>query len=266
MGMTAIVEALPTTTGRLIEIRLLGALEVHRPDGSAVDGREWKTGKTLDLLRMLALTVGRPTPVDDLQASLWPDSEHSRAQSSLRTATFRIRQVLGRDALEREFGGLRLHGARVDVAGFRTLANRTRHFLQAGDTTAAAMAAQEADALYRGELRAHDDGADWVVSERRSLDAIRQGLLCDGAEAVAALGLPAEAVDFARRVLAGNPYSERASRLLMAGYAGLGETSAALREYDRCRRLLADELGVDPAPQTQAVHLRILRGWQLCSP
>jgi DNA-binding SARP family transcriptional activator len=260
--MTAIVEACPATMERLIEIRLLGTLEVRRSDGSTVEAGEWKTSKNLDLLRMLALCAGRPKPVDGLLASLWPDSAHARALSSLRTAAFGIRQVLGRDCLARDGGGLRLHGARVDVAAFRTLAHQARQLLQAGDTLAAATAAREADALYRGDLRAHDDGADWVVSERRALVAIRQGLLCDAAEAVAGLGLPGEAVDFGRRVLTGNPYSERASRLVMRGYAELGETSAALREYDRCRRLLADELGVDPAPQTQAVHLRILRGWQ----
>jgi DNA-binding SARP family transcriptional activator len=264
--MTMIIEACPATTERLIEIRLLGPLEVRRSDGSTVDAREWKTGKTVDLLRMLALSAGRPRPVDGLLAALWPDSAPAQAQSSLHTATFRIRQVLGRDCLARDLGGLRLHGAWVDVAAFRAQAHRAWQLLQAGDIPAAAMATQEADALYRGDLRAHDDGADWVVSERRALDAIRQGLLCDAAEAVSRLGFPAEAVDFGGRVLAGNPYSERASRLVMRGYAELGETSAALREYDRCRRLLADELGVDPAPQTQAVHLRILRGWQLCAP
>jgi DNA-binding SARP family transcriptional activator len=201
-------------------------------------------------------------PASVLLAALWPESPESRARSSLRTATFRIRQVLGRDRLERDPSGLRLTGVQVDVREFRTLANRARHLLQAGDTSAAAMVAQEADVLYRGELRAYDDGADWAVTERRWLGAIHQGLLCDAAEAVAALGLAGEAVDFARRVLQINPYSERASRLAMAAYAELGETSSALREYERCRRLLADELGVDPAPQTQAVHLRILRGWQ----
>jgi SARP family transcriptional regulator, regulator of embCAB operon len=259
--MTTMTDARPAgAVGQVIDIRMLGPAEVRRGDGTVVDSREWRTGKTLDLLRMLALGPGRPVPVTVLLAALWPDSPHERAQSSLRTATFRIRQVLGRSCLRRDLGGLRLDGARVDVVTFRTLAERTRALLRTGDTSAAVMVAQQADALYRGDLRAYDDGAEWVVSERRVLDAAYQGLLGDAAEAVAALGLAREAVDYATRVLERNPFSERASRVVMRGYAELGEMSSALAEFQRCRGLLASELGVDPSPQTRQVYLNVVRG------
>ena len=52
---------------------MLGALEVRRPDGTVVDCREWRTGKTLDLLRILALRLDWPTPVGVLIGVLWPD-------------------------------------------------------------------------------------------------------------------------------------------------------------------------------------------------
>jgi DNA-binding SARP family transcriptional activator len=258
--MTAIMEACPAVTvEQVIDVRILGPAEVYRDDGTVVDAREWRTGKTLDLLRMLALAPGRPLPADMLLAALWPDSPLHRAQSSLRTATFRIRQVLGRDCLERNPGGLQLNDVQVD---FRALARQTRALLRAGDTSAAVMTAQRADAWYRGDLRAHDDTADWVVTERRVLDSTYQGLLGDAAEAAAALGLAREAVEFADRVLRRNPFSERASRVVMRGYAELGETSSALREFERCRRLLATELGVDPSPQTREVYLGVVRGWE----
>jgi DNA-binding SARP family transcriptional activator len=260
--MTAIMETAPARTDQLADIRMLGTLEVRRPDGTVVDMREWRTGKTLDLLRILALRADRPTPVDVLLTALWPESTQARAQSSLRTAVFRIRQVLGRDRVERDLAGLRLTGARVDVVVFRDLAVRARQHLQARETVAAAQVAREAAALYRGDLRAYDDGADWVVTERRGLDAAYQGVLCDAAEASVALGLAEDAVDYGRRALQRNPFSERASRLVMQGYAELGETSAAVGEYERCRRQLAEELGVDPSPQTRAVHLRVVRGWE----
>jgi hypothetical protein len=68
-----------------------------------------------------------------------------------------------------------------------------------------------------------------------------------------------DAVDYASRLLEVDPVSERASRSLMLGYAGMGEVHPALREYERCREVLAEELGVDPSPQTRAVHLQVLR-------
>jgi len=45
----------------------------------------------------------------------------------------------------------------------------------------------------------------------------------------------------------------------MRAHAAAGNRSAALRAYERCRQLLADELGVSPSPQTEAVYLDILR-------
>ena len=84
-------------------------------------------------------------------------------------------------------------------------------------------------------------------------------LLCDASESASALGLGQDAVDFAARAVILDPFSERASRLLMSGHADVGELSLALREYERCRTLLAEELGIDPSPQTREVHLALLR-------
>lgn len=100
-----------------------------------------------------------------------------------------------------------------------------------------------------------------MVTERRTLDSAYQGLLGDAAEAAAGLGLAREAVDYGTRILDRNPFSERAGRIVMRGYAELGETSSALVEFERCRRLLAAELGVDPSPQTREVYLNVVRGW-----
>ena len=257
--MTTVDETMLPATDLAVEVRMLGALQVHRPNGTVVEPGEWRTGKTADLVRLLALHGGAPVPATVLIAALWPNSDQVRAQASLRTATCRIRNVLGRDRLGRDLSGLRLRGARVDVVTFRELAAEVRRLVGADGASRAAVLAQEADALYRGDLRAHDDAADWVVAERRALDQAYQGLLCDAAEAVSSLGLPRLAVDYARRALLRDPFSERASRLVMCGHAELGETSSALREYERCRLLLADELGVDPSPQTRAVYLDILR-------
>jgi hypothetical protein len=128
-----------------------------------------------------------------------------------------------------------------------------------GQFSAVHDAAREADSLYRGELRAYDDGADWAQAERQALATTYQALLCDAAEAAVSLGLSIDAVDFAGRAVMLDPFSERASRLLMRGHSEMGELSLALREYERCRTLLADELGIDPSPQTREMHLFLLR-------
>ena len=251
--------SLPPVTQPMLEIRMLGPFQVRRHDGTNVDRSEWRTGKVSDLLRLLALRGGEPVTTQTLVTALWPGSDQRHGNASLRTAASQVRRVVGGEFLERSLAGISLRGVWVDVAEFRELAARAHHLTGRGEIAAADAVARQADALYRGDLTAHDEGADWVQNERRALIATYQVLLCDASESASALGLGQDAVDFASRAVVLDPFSERASRLLMSGHADVGELSLALREYERCRTLLADELGIDPSPQTREVHLALLR-------
>jgi len=242
-----------------LEIRMLGPFQVRRSDGSTVDRSDWRTGKAADLLRLLALQGGDPVATQTLVAALWPGSDQRHGQASLRTAASQVRRVVGPEFLERSLAGLRLVDAWVDVTAFRTMSTRAHELTALGEFAAGYELAREADRLVRGEYTAHDDGADWVQNERRALSNRHQVLLCDASESAAALGLGHEAVDFATRAAALDPFSERATRLLMRAHADVGELSLALREFDRCRTLLSEELGIDPSPQTGDLHLALLR-------
>jgi SARP family transcriptional regulator, regulator of embCAB operon len=55
------------------------------------------------------------------------------------------------------------------------------------------------------------------------------------------------------------PFRETSYQLLMRAHAAVGNRAEALRVYEHCRRLLSEELGVPPSPQTEAVYLEILR-------
>jgi DNA-binding SARP family transcriptional activator len=193
-----------------------------------------------------------------LLSVLWPKSDQHRGLASLRTAVAQVRQVLGHHHVERSLAGLRLADAWVDVVAFRDLTAEVRRLMSAADMSRVVAIAREADALYRGDLRAHDDGAEWVQAQRHSLADARQIMLCDAAEATLACGSAQDAIDFAGRALALEPFCERACRVLMRGFAEIGESPRALREYEHRRMLLAEELGVDPSPQTRALHLELL--------
>ncbi|MGS0687026.1 AfsR/SARP family transcriptional regulator, partial [Nakamurella sp. GG22] len=239
---------------------MLGSLVVRRADGTEVHRGEWRTGKVIDLLRLLALADGEPVASKSLVASLWPGSDQQHGNASLRTAASQIRRIVGGDHVERSLSGLRLRHAWIDVTEFRRLATQAHQLAALGHHNAVRIAAREASELYRGDFGAHDDGAEWVQSERNSLSGAHQVLLCDAAEAAIELGLGHEGVDFARRATTVDPFSERATRLLMRGHAAVGEVCLALREYERCRLLLVDELGIDPSPPTRELHLALLRG------
>jgi DNA-binding SARP family transcriptional activator len=242
-----------------IRIRLLGELEVHRSDGSRVEPMEWRTGKTRDLLRLLALDNGHPVRVAGLIEKLWPDVSASRARNSLGTAASQIRSTLGEACVARQSDGLVLRDAWVDVNAFRALAHRAQLAARTSASAEVLTNARAALTLYTGDFHDHEDDSAWAVGERQMLQGLRVATLCDAALAAIDLGLLREAMDLAATAVRLDPTVEAAHRSLMRAHAELGEIGMALRAFEECRVHLAEELGTDPSPQTQELHLQILR-------
>jgi DNA-binding SARP family transcriptional activator len=67
------------------------------------------------------------------------------------------------------------------------------------------------------------------------------------------------AVETARELVALRPFHEAGTRLLMRAHAAAGNGAEALLAYERCRALLAEELGASPSPETRAVHSELLK-------
>ena len=79
------------------------------------------------------------------------------------------------------------------------------------------------------------------------------------ATAALATGQVGDAAAHATAALRADPYDEAALRTLMRAHVAAGRPASALAEFARVRELLADELGVDPAPETRALHEELLR-------
>lgn len=243
-----------------LRVQMLGGLVVIRPDGTAVSDHAWRTAKTMDLLRLLALTDGRPVPATSLIDKLWPDVPPERARASLRTASSHIRRAIGSPCVTRTREGLVLEGAVIDVVQLRNIAHRSGQAAADHDNREVVDLARQAEALYRGDFRAQDDDAGWARLEREQLRHLWYQLLCDAGASALALRRQRDALHFARTAVGVDPGSELAHRLLMQAHAAVGEVGSALRVFETYRTHLADELGADPSPQTQALHLQLLRG------
>ena len=241
-----------------IEVRVLGPLRARRADGSVVPADQWRTAQTADLLRMLAMRVGEPMSVEVIIDALWPQVDDRHGRASVRTAASRLRKALGADCIQRSMGGLMLTGAWVDTAAFAGLAQQSRRHLVNGHLASAVTTAREAEALYLDALGPVTDTADWVAREREALAATFRAMIADAAEAAATLAWWHDARDLAEQTLVVEPCSERGFRTLMRAHRGLGETALGLKTFDRCRRTLADELGTDPSPETQALYRDLL--------
>jgi DNA-binding SARP family transcriptional activator len=242
----------------------------------ALDGTpitSFATDKVRALLVFLAVEATYPHRRETLAHLLWPDLPDRDARHNLSQALWHLRQALAerdsatplllmsRDTVQ--FNPRR--SLSVDVTEFTRL-------LSACDTCTATTLAtcavclprlQQAAALYQGDFLAHltlgDDSPfdEWALHWRERLhqQALRLfGTLADLAEQ---RGDDEEARAFLTRQLALEPWREEAHRALMRLLARRGERSAALAQYATCRRVLADELGIEPAPETTQMYEQI---------
>ena len=243
-----------------IRIQLLGDFSVRRLDGSTVGSHEWRTGKTMDLLRLLAIDNGRPVRIASLLARLWPDVSDARAKASLRTAASQIRRAVGTNCVARQPGNLLLTDCWVDVGEFLSIHAAVQRAALQHEPADVLHQAKLAERLYRDDFHAYDDDSDWATQERDLLSHARHEVLTDAAEAAIELGRFREAIGFASLASRIDASAESPHRSLMRAHAELGEIGSALRVFEAYRARLAEELGADPSPQTTQLHLRLLRG------
>jgi YVTN family beta-propeller protein len=149
-------------------------------------------------------------------------------------------------------------GSWVDTAAAAQATVAAETALAGGDDLAALQQATVAQQLARRDFLPGEDGA-WVEGQRADLHRLHVRALDCIAEAQVRLGKPHAAVVAAKEAVSLEPYRESGYVLLMRSHAVAGNRAEALRVHEECRRLLSEDLGVDPSPETEAAHLEIVR-------
>lgn len=195
---------------------------------------------------------------DQIYDRLWPKTDPAAAQTNLRAVVSDLRKILepdlkqGRNSsfiLTQHEGYTLQLGPQVwlDLAEFERLA------------ASSTLSDQEAAlALYRGDLLEEDPYADWAIPERDRAKAIYLNLLAQSAQHLFAESAYAQCIERCEQALAVAPTDESVWRILMQAQAASGNRAAALTTFERCRASLSRELGVDPAPETAALHESLL--------
>ncbi|GAB3259040.1 hypothetical protein GCM10027425_21000 [Alteromonas gracilis] len=242
-----------------VEIRLLGRLLVRDPEGRVVPPDSWRTQRATDLLALLALAPGHAMDIEDLLDELWPDAPEDRARASLRTATYLVRKALGHERIRRSGAALELDGVWVDADAWTSRAADALEAAGDGRHADAVRRIREAEALYSGDLTA-GVGSPRLVGHQQRLLTLRAEACTAAAESALALGWFRDAADLAGIAHEVISTRERPVRVLMLALAAMGEVREALAAFDALRRALSLDLGVDPSPQTRAVHHQVLTG------
>jgi predicted ATPase/DNA-binding SARP family transcriptional activator len=245
-------------------VGLLGRLVID------VDGKQADDARLGDLGRKafayLVLERRRPVPRDELADVLWGEDLPATWTAALRGTVSRVRSNLAEAGLAdpdvlRSGGGcyqLQLPvDAVVDVEHLEAALESAQQDLAAVPERARQAAAEAADLAARQFLPGA--AGAWVERRQAALAAIRVRALEVLAEAATAEGDFNGAVAAAEEAIALAPLRESAHARLMAAHAGAGNRAAALRAYEACRQVLAEELGVGPSPETYELYVRLLR-------
>ncbi|MEV6688845.1 BTAD domain-containing putative transcriptional regulator, partial [Streptomyces sp. NPDC051130] len=231
--------------------------------------RAWRGSEPLSLgspqqralLAVLLLRAGRIATAPELLDAIWGDDPPPQSLAVLRTYASRLRKALDPGLLVSESGGYAIRLPRegqLDLDIARSLAADAERARDAGDRALARDLLARALDLWDGEPLAGVPGPH-ADTERTRLAEWRLQLLETRLDLDLELGHHAEAISELTAIAAAHPLRERLRELLMLALYRSGRQAEALAVYADTRRLLADELGVDPRPELFELHQRILR-------
>jgi len=255
---------------RRLSLALLGPIQITL-GGQPVRGFTYNKARAL--LVYLAVEAGRPHHRDVLAALLWPELTDEAARHNLRQALTNLRTAIGdvnaippfllitRDTIQ-------LNPAsdyELDVTTIAGLlaACETHAHRQLGRCRSCAARMEQAIAPYRGDFLTEFSVGDsasfeeWQLRQRERLHQRALDALVRLADYHERRGDDELGRRYAQRQIELEPWREEAHRQLMRLLARGGQRSAALAQYETCRRILARDLGVEPEAATTALYKEI---------
>jgi DNA-binding SARP family transcriptional activator len=239
-----------------MEFRVLGSLEV-------VDrGREIPLGgaKQRAVLAILLLHAGEVVSVDRLVDELWGERPPDTATKTVQVYVSRLRKALGNGALLTRGGGYLLHvnSDGLDANRFEHLVGEGQAALARGDARTAGDLLRQGLALWRGPPLADFTYHGFAQTEIARLDELRLAALEARIEADLADGRHAALIPELEALVRDHPTRERLRGQLMLALYRSGRQREALDSYQDARRTLAEELGLEPSRNLQALQRAIL--------
>lgn len=247
-----------------LAIRVLGPLEADHGGGAVDLGGPRQRA----VLAMLLIETNRVVSLDRLIDQLWQDEPPPTAIGSLQAYISNLRRVLEPDRRPRAPARLlvtqppgyvlRVADDQVDAARFQQQLERARELLAAGHPVEAREGADQALALWRGDPFADmsfESFAQLEISRLRELRLVAEEVSC---EATLRSGDPEAAVARLEPLVAAHPLREHLRELVALALYRAGRQADALRECERARAVLREELGVEPGPALTRLEAGIL--------
>lgn len=247
-----------------MEFRILGPLEVVE-EGQSLP---LAAGKQRSLLVILLLRANEVVSTDELIDGLWGERPPATASKSIQIYVSQLRKALGDSRTPESDSAVlttRGHGyemrvgpGELDLQRFEHLVEEGRQAVAAGEPGDAAGKLREALALWRGRALADFVYEPFAQPEIARLEEARLNALEDRIDADLMLGRHADLVGELEALVKRHPLRERLRGQLMLALYRSGRQAEALEVYQQTRRLLYDELGLEPSPSLQLLEKGIL--------
>jgi DNA-binding SARP family transcriptional activator len=241
----------------VMEFRILGPVE------ALVSGSPVSLGgpKQRAVLAMLLLNANQVVASDTLIDELWGEQAPETVRAVLQGYVSSLRKTLGPDAILTRPPGymVQVEAEALDLERFERLSREAREAVEHGEHKTASALLREALALWRGRALADLVYEPFAQAPVIRLEELRLNALEDRIDADLALGDHRELVGELEALVQHHPLRERLRGQLMLALYRCGRQAEALEAYQRTRRALVDELGIDPTPPIQELERAILR-------
>jgi len=242
-----------------IAVRLFGQLSLD--DGTrALGPRDFGGCKPKQLFEQLLCAQGSPVSKDRLADGLWGERLPQNVEATLETYVSVLRRSLGDRGRELVITEQRAYRVALDLVSLDTLEfDALVERAAEADTRAARTRLEAALALAaRGEFLADEPYSDWAAPLRYHYGGKVLAALVSAAEAALSLADASAALAHAESAIARDRFHEPAHRARILALYTLGRQHEALGAYMACRRVLDEELGLEPMPETRALQKAIL--------
>lgn len=237
----------------MTDFHLLGPLETTERG----EPLELPAGMPRALLARLLLDANRVVSVEAIVDALWGQGPPRSAHKLVQVYISQLRKSLGRESIETRSPGYRLPATieQHDLARFEKLTEQAR---SEPDAALRAALLEQALSLWRGPALA-EFRAPFAAAAARRLAELRLAALEDRIDADLELGRHDRLIADLDALASEEPLRERPRRQLMIALYRSGRHAEALARYREGRRLMVEELGIEPSPALQELERAILR-------
>lgn len=260
------LEHVTTHPGYQLRVQTFGAFRVWRGENE-IGAREWQRKKARQLLQLFIARRGHMIEREEIFELLYRDGSPEVAARDFKVALNALNHALEPARAEAEPAFIAregsAYGLRTDADVWIDADEFARLIARAEAASGEAMleAYRRALALYHDDFLIADARYDdWASAERERLLALYLRAADRLATELLARGRPDECIAWCEKILARDRCWERAYRLMMQAYAARGERVQVRRVFEQCKRVLREELEVEPSAVTVAVYQRVVSG------